>query len=198
MAARRPRSAFAAPAVFAALAALASIVGAPAAAQPISALKDHDVDRPIEIAAQRLEVKDREDLALFIGDVIAEQGDLTMRADELTVFYTLEDAGADPTIRRLDATGTVALASPSERATASWGVYDVERRIITLGGGVRLVRGETELAGDRLEIDLATGVTKLDGTPALGEEGRVRGRFALPENDGDEAAEEGPEGGPPE
>ncbi len=166
-----------------------------AAAQTISALRAHDVNQPIEWEADRSELLGREDTALFIGHVKVTQGSLVLRADRLYVFYKLPPGGDDPDVERLDATGHVRIESPSERVSADWGVYDIVNRIITLGGVVSVRRGETELHGKRLEIDLRSGVTKLDagGPGAAG--GRVRGRFAVPRQSGSEGKDGKGDGG---
>lgn len=156
----------------------------PVAGQTISALKEHDINRPISWSAERSEILGREDLALLIGNVRVAQGDLLLTSDRLHIFYVLDDAAANPDVQRLDATGNVVLESPSETANAAWGVYDIENRLITLGGGVRLERGGSTLSGERLEIDLRNGVAKIDGGPVEGDSGRVEGEFALP-GDGD-------------
>ena len=154
-----------------------------AMAQEISALREHDINQPIEITADRLEVRQRDNIALFIGAVEAVQGNMIFRADELTVFYDPETAGATPSIARLDARGSVQLFSPSESAEGEWGIYDVERRLITLGGDVTLRRGETVIRGDRLELDLTSGVTKFDSAGDENSDGRVTGRFKPPATD---------------
>ncbi len=153
-----------------------------AAAQTISALKEHDINRPISWSAERSEIMGREDLALLIGNVRVEQGNLLLTADRLHIFYALSEAAASPDVQRLDATGNVVLTSPSETAHAAWGVYDIANRLITLGGGVRLERAGSNLSGERLEIDLRSGVAKIDGGPVQGEGGRVEGEFELPQN----------------
>lgn len=152
-------------------------------AQEISALKDHDTDRPIDITADRLEVKQKENQAIFKGAVEAVQGDLKLTSAELIVYYETTDGATNPTISRLDATGGVALNSPSETAQGNWGVYDVERRLVTLGGAVMLSRGDTVITGERLELDLESGITKIDGAPANDgdDTNRVKGTFTLPE-----------------
>lgn len=154
----------------------------PALAQSLSALKNHDIDQPIEWEAERSELLGREDVALFIGDVHVVQGTLELFSDRLHVFYSIVEGQTDPNVERLDVTGNVTIVSLSEHVSAQWAVYDIPKRLITLGGGVKLSRGDTRLEGDRLEIDLVSGVTKLDGE-ATGREGaRVRGRFILPES----------------
>jgi len=162
-----------------------------AQAQGLSALKEHDINQPVEISAERSELFGRDDAALFIGSVHVIQGEMGLFSDRLHVFYSLPEGAADPEIYRLDATGHVRLESPSESARSEWGVYDVTERLITLGGGVVLTRGDSRLEGERLEIDLETGVTKLDGRATEREGGRVRGRFVLPDKENGDPGDDG-------
>lgn len=150
-----------------------------------SALKNHDTDAPIDFDAARIEVRDKENQALLSGDVKIRQGNMTLDADSVKIFYSRPVRG-DPSVRRLDAQGNVRLVSPSERATGRYGVYDVTEKQVTLIGDVVLNQGQSQLRGQRLAIDLDTGRSTLDGAsgsaapgkPATG--GRVSGRFVVP------------------
>jgi lipopolysaccharide export system protein LptA len=42
---------------------------------------------PVKIESNKLEVRDKEKLAIFTGNVFVQQGDTTMRSPELRVFY---------------------------------------------------------------------------------------------------------------
>ncbi|MFA7439429.1 MAG: LptA/OstA family protein [Sphingomonadaceae bacterium] len=162
---------------------LALLPGAPALAQlpGTSALKGLDTQAPIDVDADRIEVLDRENQAIFTGSVRVTQARMTLEAGRIKVVYTRGDT-ENPVIRRLDADGNVRLTTPSERATGRFGIYDVEKRLITVIGNVVLIRGETRVEGDRLTIDLASGRSLLDGRgSATGEGGRVSGRFAVPD-----------------
>jgi lipopolysaccharide export system protein LptA len=155
------------------------------AQEQVSALKDHDFKRAIDISADRLEVRTEDNKAIFEGGVEAVQEDLTLKADRVVVHYQskkpLGTEGGAPAISRIDVAGHVQLFSPSEAVKSEWGVYDLEERLITLGGNVFLERGEAQLQGDRLLVNLDSGVTTLEtadtGTSATGEPGRVKGRF---------------------
>lgn len=160
-------------------------VGSATAAQEISALRNHDTDQPIDITADELEVRQKDNLAVFKGQVVVTQGDLKFSSQSLTVYYATKEGASTPTISRLDAAGNVRLTSPSESVQGDWGVYDVDQRIVTLGGAVILERGDTTIVGDRLELDLQSGVTRFtnpSGEEETDPQGRVRGRFAVPEN----------------
>lgn len=158
----------------------------PALAQGLgsSALKGHDTNAPIDIDAQRIEVRDLENIAIFSGAVKVKQQDMNLAAAELRVFYE-KGPGGSPTILRIDAKGGFSLVSPSERAKSSYGVYDVEQRQLTMIGDVVLNRGDSVLRGQRLAIDLDSGRSTLDGASSGGAaSSRVTGRFVVPPRPG--------------
>jgi lipopolysaccharide export system protein LptA len=160
-----------------------ALSGVALAQTPISALRGHNTNAPIDVAADRIEVQDRADRAIWSGNVVVKQAQLTLEAQRLTLAYSTA-GGLE--IDRLDASGGVVVRSPSETARGDFGVYDIDRRLITLIGGVRLERGGSSLAGGRLTIDLASGRAVVDGGAAgIGESGgRVTGRFTVPQRSG--------------
>ncbi len=164
----------------AALAGLATIAGLAQAQEPVSALKGHDSNAPIDVAADRIEVQDRADRAIFAGNVKVRQAALTLETQRLTVAYS---SAGGVQIRRLDASSGVVVTSPSESARGNFGIYDLDRKLITLVGDVQLSRGGSQINGSRLVIDLDSGRAVIDGGPAgVGQAGgRVTGRFTVPQ-----------------
>jgi lipopolysaccharide export system protein LptA len=149
------------------------------AQEPVSALKGHNPDAPIDVAADRIEVQDRSDRAVFVGNVHVKQAELTLDTSRLTVAYS-STGGIQ--IQRLDASGGVTVRSPSETARGDFGIYDLDRKLITLMGAVQLNRGGSQINGQRLTIDLNSGRAVVDGGPAgVGQSGgRVTGHFTVP------------------
>ena len=145
----------------------------------VSALKGHDSKAPIDLAADRAEAQDRNDRAIFAGNVVVKQGALTLRTARLTLAYADTD-GID--INRIDASGGVTVTSPSETARGDFAVYDLNEGLITMVGNVRLDRGGSFLSGGRLTIDLDTGRAVMDGGLRGVNQGggRVTGRFTVP------------------
>ena len=112
-----------------AVAAACSCAGAVAQAQePVSALKGHDSDAPIDVAADRIEVQDRADRAIFVGNVHVTQAELALDTARLTVAYS-GGKGADNNvqIRRLDAAGGVVDRCVAERVRRRGGGVDAEQ-----------------------------------------------------------------------
>ena len=170
--------------IFATITAAAALAGTTALAQsqqqqPVSALKGHDSDAPVDVNADRIEVQDRADRAMFVGNVHVRQAELTLDTQRLTVAYS-SNGGVQ--IRRLDAAGGVTVHSPSETAKGDFGIYDLDRKLITLIGNVQLNRDQNQVNGARLVIDLDSGRAVIDGGPPGVNQsgGRVSGHFTVP------------------
>ncbi len=153
----------------------------PSAAQGQSQPGALDSDQPIDINADSLEILQNQNLAIFSGNVVAVQGRLRLRAEQLKVWYRpVSDsrsdgaAGASGTILRIDAINRVFVSSATETAKGDIGIYEVAEQRLTLTGAVVLTRGQNVLRGNKLVMDLATGRSQISG-------GRVHGRFVPPE-----------------
>jgi lipopolysaccharide export system protein LptA len=152
--------------------------------QPISALKGHNSNAPVDVTADRIEVQDRADRAIFAGNVHVTQAELTLDTPRLTVAYSGgQGSSSNVQIRRLDAAGGVVVKSPTEVARGDFGIYDLDRKLITLIGNVQLNREENQVNGARLVIDLDSGRAVVDGGPPGVNQsgGRVSGHFSVPQ-----------------
>jgi lipopolysaccharide export system protein LptA len=130
------------------------------------------------------------------------QGDLVLSADQLRVHYGGDgEAAPGPAgmgaIRRIEAEGNVFLSSPRETAQGESGVYDVATNQLTMQGAVVLTQGDNVVRGQRLEVDLASGRSRMFAAVPSTEGGaaqqRVRALFT-PESSPEPAV--GPTGSP--
>jgi lipopolysaccharide export system protein LptA len=139
-------------------------------------------DQPVKIRAASLEVREKDKQATFAGDVHVIQGDTELRCKSLVIFYD-EDAGAQKTakagegggmasksLRKIEAKGGVTVTQKDQHATGDTVSFDMRANVVTLTGNVVVTRGSDVLRGQRLVVDLASGVTKMDS-------GRVEGLF---------------------
>ncbi|ANU06918.1 LptA/OstA family protein [Paraurantiacibacter namhicola] len=159
--------------------------GGIAGAQSIAGFNSN---QPVNYAADRIELQDRQNRVVLSGGVVITQGDLRLTASRMTVAYT-DTNGLQ--IQRIDAVGGVTVTRGNERASGNAAVYDFNRRVIVLSGGVALRRGGDTLNGGRLVIDLKSGLSSVDGQGAAssdpgptgtGGNGRVSGSFAVPDS----------------
>lgn len=132
-------------------------------------------NQPIAIEAARLEVRDKQQVATFSGGVKVVQGDTTMRCKSLVVFYQPKDSqstgaanaaapgpGGSKQISKLEARGGVTVTQKDQTATGENGLFDMQTNTVTLVGNVVVSQGQNVLRGDRLVVDLTTGVSRVD------------------------------------
>lgn len=151
-----------------------------------------DPNDPIEIEADQLDVQQDSETATFMGNVVATQGAVKLRANRLKVTYAQSAPksapGAAPAdngtqITRIDAAGDVHVtARNGQSADGEWAIYEVGSRQITMGDKVLLRQTGNVIRGAKLRIDLNTGRSRVDGAPTVsggekGGDGRVRGLF---------------------
>ena len=138
-------------------------------------------DQPVKIQAASFEVREKEKIATFSGDVQVFQGDTEMRCKRLNVLYDEEGSShgmkaADPgpagqrQIRRIEAKGGVIVVQKDQHATGDMAIFNMRENTVTLTGNVVVTRGQDILRGQRLVVDLTSGVSKMD-------QGRVEGLF---------------------
>ncbi len=151
----------------------------------------HDSSAPIDFDAQSIELDDRANRAILSGGVKITQANLTLNAARVTVSYSGQIIDGSPAATRFDASGGVTVTRPDQSARAQYGVYDINRRVITMLGNVSLTQGGNTVSGGRLTLDLDSGRASIDGSgvgtsrapdgTVVRSGGRVTGRFTVPE-----------------
>ncbi len=145
-------------------------------------------DQPVKIEAASLEVRDKEKIATFSGNVIVTQGDTTMKCKSLIVHYDTDSKssgmktaqpgpGGSSSIKKLEALGGVFVTQKDQTATGNKGLFDMKSNTITLDGNVLITQNQNVLKGERLVVDMATGAARVEG-------GRVTGVFVPSSADG--------------
>ncbi len=158
----------------------AAATGVPNALQGFS----QNRGKPIKIDAATLEVRDKEQVATFLGNVNLVQGDTTLKCKVLVVHYDQKSSGskmiaAQPgpggaqQIRRLEAKGDVIVTQKDQIATGDNGVFEMSTNTITLTGKVVITQGQNVVRGDKLVVDMTSGVSRVESAKS----GRVEGLF---------------------
>ncbi|PZO90444.1 MAG: lipopolysaccharide transport periplasmic protein LptA [Sphingomonas sanxanigenens] len=155
--------------------------------------KKHDTNAPVDVEADRIEVQDRADRAIFSGNVKVRQQDMTLDSQRLTVAYSGQASSGDNIkIQRMDASGSVVVHNGDQTARGDFAIYDLNKRQITMLGNVRLDQAQNHVQGARLIYDLDNGRAVVDGSAVggsnieTGRGGRVTGRFVAPDRQNDQ------------
>ena len=164
---------------------------------------------PISIEADKLVYFDKEQKAIYSGNVVAIQGDTRLTCSIMTVHMTktaaagrqppgrrvgapavkVADSGPAPSVEsssvsHLDCAGPVTVLSKTQTATGDSAVYDKPQNKIWILGHVTLSDRGNVTKGDKLTYDLTSGQATVD---TGGTSGRVKGLF-LPGSSDDAAA----------
>jgi lipopolysaccharide export system protein LptA len=99
--------------------------------------------------------------------------------------------GGASSIKRLEAKGNVVVTQKDQVVTGDTAVFDTKTNLITMlggggGGAVVLTQGKNVLRGDRLLVDMTTGVSRVES-----DSGRVQGLFQSSKENGNAPATPG-------
>lgn len=132
---------------------------------------------PIQIEARELEVRDKEGVAIFTGDVVVKQGETTLETAKLVVHYVGGGQGAGDgeggggKKKSAAAAGTAAPAAPATPAAAEGaatpvaGSQEIDR--LEASGKVLVTSKDQTASGDSATYDGKTEVLELRGDVVL-------------------------------
>jgi lipopolysaccharide export system protein LptA len=158
---------------------------------------------PIHISSRDLEFRYDEKRIVYRGDVVAVQGDVTMKSDLLTVFYEdsapaaatpqtkteeQEKAGETPKtnntkqrLKEIIAEGHVDITSGDRRATGKKAVFNEAQRTVVLSGDAVVIEGGNQVTGERVTVYLDEKRSVVEG----GEGNRRAEMVLIPEQEGE-------------
>jgi lipopolysaccharide export system protein LptA len=130
---------------------------------------------PIQIEADRLEVQDKDRIAVFSGNVNVRQKDTVMKTQRLKVFYEGKAAeglaqaatGGNQQIRRFEAEGRVMIVQKDQTVTGERGWFDMKTQTAEVLNNVVLTQDKNVARGEKLAVDLRTGQYTLGGSRVI-------------------------------
>ena len=167
------------------VAACLGLIWAPAAL----AFTTEKSDQPIHVVADRLEVDNKAQVANFIGNVKAVQGDVTINSDTLEVHYDREAAeaaeakpqpaaekAAEPQqnqglmdgggkVRKVVAIGHVKITQQDRVGVGRIATYWAGARKILLEGEATVWKGKNQISGEQITVFLDDDRSVVHGKP---------------------------------
>jgi lipopolysaccharide export system protein LptA len=135
---------------------------------------------PIRIEAERLEVFDKDQKAVYSGDVVAVRGTTVTRASAVTIYYenNRQGQGADApatqdgALKRIEFKGQVSVVNGTQTATAREMIYDARAKTVTLRGNAVVADGPNVQKGELMVYNTEDSIARITNPG-----GRVQGVF---------------------
>jgi lipopolysaccharide export system protein LptA len=142
--------------------------------------KDMTTSAPIQIEADRMESSQEESVVVFSGHVRANQSDLTINADVMTVRYTgtgvqpnsATDIPAEGLSRQIDkitAKGNVEIVQGDWVATGDTMDFNSDKRIVILSGNAKAWQNQNMVSGEKIFLYLDEGKSVVERSTVEGE-----------------------------
>lgn len=149
---------------------------------------------PIKIDADNLEMRDKEGIAVFTGNVSVVQGDRLLKAGKMRVYYNkpndskINDTAPNnntpkqnaPTglgtsgIEKMEVLDKVYIKQGTQIATGDEGIFNGKTNIMTLtGSNVILTDGNNVATGCKLTAHMDNGKAFLESCPSSKKQGRI-------------------------
>ena len=126
----------------------------------------------VHIVSDRLEAYQQKQQVIFIGRVVAKQGELTVRGDRMTIFYKEDGpagvSGSDlgRSIQRIDVEGDVRIVHKKTLATGRHAVYYSSENKLVLTGEPRVQQNKSFIQGDKITYFLDSEKSIVEGGPS--------------------------------
>ena len=124
------------------------------------------LETPIIIRSDFITIKQKSQQVKFLQNVIVEQDDNSLFANEMVVDY-LENTNNKREIHLITANKNVKLFNKNITATSDFGIYDPKKQLITLQNNVLVNDGKSIIAGNKFIYDLTTKTGKFSNQKPL-------------------------------
>jgi lipopolysaccharide export system protein LptA len=129
-------------------------------------------DDVVRIVSDRLEAYELQRQVIFIGNVVAKQGELTILGDRMTIFYLegenpgSNDEGLAGKIDRIMVEGSVRITQKNVVATGERAVYFDEENKVVLTGEPKVQQDKNFIQGDKITLFLDSEKSIVEGGPS--------------------------------
>ncbi|MDO9559344.1 MAG: lipopolysaccharide transport periplasmic protein LptA [Syntrophales bacterium] len=125
-----------------------------------------DKNQPIQIQSDRLDAYQEKNLVIFSGHAVATQGDKTIKADRLLIYYKDKDHPATPEksnkmdmgeagdLEKLEAQGQVVITQTNRVVTGDNAVFYQDSQQIVMTGNAVMREGKNIVKGEKIVVFL--------------------------------------------
>ena len=124
------------------------------------------LNQPVNISSDALEYSNKDNSAIFRGNVVARQGDMVMFADQMEATYAGKSGEKNEKggIKELTATGNVKIIQGERIATGQKIIFYGEEQKIVATGNPRVWQGDNVIVGSKITVYLKQDRSVVEGT----------------------------------
>jgi len=134
-----------------------------------------DRNTPIQIASDRMDAYNEKGMVVFDGNAVATQGDRTIRAEKITLYYKKKAEAGGQTesadirkngdLDKIEATGNVRITQGARIVTGNEAVYLQDAQKIIIKGNAVLSEGKNVIKGKQVVVYLNENRGVVEGNP---------------------------------
>ncbi|MBF0184959.1 MAG: hypothetical protein HQM06_11300 [Magnetococcales bacterium] len=146
----------------------------------------------LTITADRMELDDKKQVAVFFGSVRADEKRIQLSADKMTVFYQKKSRRLPASagnkrggVAKIHAEGHVVLNQEESQGTADEMIYQVDKQLLEMIGQVQnaaILHANDRLEGKRILVTISEEHTISKITVQSGDQRRVSARIMPTDN----------------
>lgn len=129
------------------------------------------LDQPIQIEADEMTAMSKSQAVTFSGNVDAKQGDIRIRADEMTIYYIKDELESTQSkdaqqVKKIVCKGKVEVTSKDWLGTSDVMHYFSKDNLVQLIGNAKAYKGQNMVEGERINYYLDSGKSEVLGATA--------------------------------
>jgi len=129
-------------------------------------------EQPIQIEADKMTAVDKSQSVIFSGNVDAQQGDVRIRSDEMTIFYEKTDSDTKKSrdaqqVKKIVCKGNVEVTSAEWLGTSDTMHYFSKKNLVQLIGNAKAYKGQNMVQGERIDYHLDSGQSEVFGSKTV-------------------------------
>jgi len=129
------------------------------------------LDQPIQIEADQMTAMSKSQAVTFTGNVDAKQGDIRIRADEMTIYYIKDELESGQSkdaqqVKKIVCKGKVEVTSKDWLGTSDVMHYFSKENLVQLIGNAKAYKGQNMVEGERINYYLDSGKSEVMGATA--------------------------------
>jgi lipopolysaccharide export system protein LptA len=133
-----------------------------------------DKNQPIQIQSDRLDAYQEKNLVIFSGHAIATQGDKTIKAERLLIYYkdhpatpeksSKVDMGTTGDLEKIEAQGQVVITQVNRVVTGDQAVFYQDSQKIVMTGNAVMREGKNMIKGEKIVVLLDEDRSVIEGS----------------------------------